>query len=157
MAGKKRKTIYITNSAAETKRLGELLARSIIKTGCGDRARVLSLRGGLGAGKTQFVQGFARGLGVKDTVNSPTFVILKKYLLSGIGGFKTFYHIDCYRLRSGRDLAGLGIAKILGAEENIVALEWPMVVEGDLSLGARIEIDLEAVEKDKRRIIISES
>lgn len=54
-----------------------MLAKTILESGKGDRARVLLLRGDLGAGKTQFTQGFAKGLGVRETVNSPTFIIMK--------------------------------------------------------------------------------
>jgi len=74
---KKKKLIYATNSPAKTSRLGGMLAKTILESGKGDRARVLLLRGDLGAGKTQFTQGFAKGLGVRETVNSPTFIIMK--------------------------------------------------------------------------------
>lgn len=148
----KDKLIYITDSPAETKKIGELLAKTILENVAEKKALVLSLRGDLGAGKTQFVQGFARGLGIKETVNSPTFVILKKYSLAKGSGYRTFYHIDCYRLGSGRDLEELGVAAILKDGTNIVALEWPGVVAKDLPLGDSIEVEFEVRGPKERRI-----
>jgi tRNA threonylcarbamoyladenosine biosynthesis protein TsaE len=152
---KNKKIIYVTDSPEKTKKLGGLLAKSVLKSGGGGRATVLLLRGDLGAGKTQLVQGFAQGLGIKETVSSPTFVIFKKYPLAGRGGFKNFYHVDCYRLKSGRDLETLGMDSVMGAPENIVAMEWPAMVENDLSLGGALEIALETVGENKRKIIFS--
>ncbi len=133
--------------------MGAALARKILETGPGGKARVLALRGGLGAGKTNFVQGFAKELGLKDRISSPTFVILKKYSLTGRGRFKTFYHIDCYRLNSEKDLAVLGIAGILADPANIVAVEWPEIIGGLMPKEA-VGVDFELVSRQKRRITI---
>ncbi|MFZ3100005.1 MAG: tRNA (adenosine(37)-N6)-threonylcarbamoyltransferase complex ATPase subunit type 1 TsaE [Minisyncoccales bacterium] len=123
---------YRVLSPAQTKKTGRLLAKEILRAGTRGAARVLALSGRLGAGKTNFVQGFARGLGVKETVASPTFAIIKKYALPPVSGFKNFYHIDCYRLVSGRELAVLGAGKIFGDPANIVAIEWPQIAAGIL-------------------------
>jgi len=148
----KRSIIYITESPGQTKKLGELLARTIAVGGAGKRARVLALRGDLGAGKTNFTQGLAAGLGIGATVNSPTFAIMKKYPLKDGNGFKTFYHIDCYRLESAADLAVLGVAEILNNSENIIAIEWPEVVKEILPKDI-LKINFEVVAENNRRII----
>ncbi len=140
---------YRVLSPAQTKRTGRLLAKEILRAGAGDAARVLALSGRLGAGKTNFVQGFARGLGVKETVASPTFAIIKKYGLSPASGFKNFYHIDCYRLASERELAALGAAKIFGDPANIVAVEWPKIASGILPRQV-VAINFEVVGEQSR-------
>jgi len=70
---------YITYSAAQTKNLGERMAQKILKSSVNKGAVVISLKGELGSGKTTFLQGFARGLGIKNRILSPTFVLMKKY------------------------------------------------------------------------------
>ena len=149
---KDKKIVCITKSAAQTKNLGLLLAKTILESGPRDHALVLALRGNLGAGKTHFAQGFARGLGIGTTINSPTFVILKRYLLGG-GKFKMFYHVDCYRLGSANDLEQIGIAAVLADPANIVAIEWPDIVN-DKSSKNFLDIDFETIGTNQRRIII---
>jgi len=152
MTVKNKKTTYISDGAGQTKKLGLLLAKTILDAGAGKKAFVLALRGDLGAGKTQFVQGFAKGLGIEETINSPTFVILKRYPFAG-GGFKTFYHIDCYRLESGKDLEQLESAKIFADPANIVAIEWPDVAGNVLPKGC-LGLDFEVIGEKQRRIAI---
>ena len=144
--------IYITKTPAQTKRLGFLLARGILNFSK-ERAPVLALRGDLGAGKTQFAKGFAQGLGIKETVNSPTFVILRRYRVDS-SAYKTFYHIDLYRLGSERDLENLGISEIIANPENIVIIEWPEVAAKMLS-GATLNLDFKTAGKNGRQIEIS--
>ena len=108
----------ITKSAKETFDRGFALAEGL-KGG-----ETLALIGDLGAGKTKFIQGLAKGLGVKEKVNSPTFNILKVYKVRRRGKIKNFFHIDAYRLRSGKDLRVLGIDEILASPESVVAIEW---------------------------------
>lgn len=149
---KKEKKIYITDSAAQTKKMGFLLARAVLESGLGKQARVLALRGDLGAGKTQFVQGFAKGLGVEGTVNSPTFVIFRKYPLRL--PFENFYHFDCYRLVGEDDLARLGSAAIFADQKNIVAIEWPVIAQNMFKMEV-LDLYFEVIEENKRRITIS--
>jgi tRNA threonylcarbamoyladenosine biosynthesis protein TsaE len=147
-----KKISYITESPKQTKKIGELLAQAILAGRPAKRARVLALRGDLGAGKTNFTQGFAAGLGIKGTVNSPTFVILKKYPLKNCGTFKTFYHIDCYRLGSSADLAHLGVESILNDPADIVAIEWPDIARDILPENV-LKIYFEPIEGNKRRVV----
>lgn len=145
-----KKIIYITTSPGQTKKLGFLLAQAAASRG-NATAFVMALGGDLGAGKTRFVQGFAAGLGIKDAVASPTFSIMKRY------GFKTkesagaFYHIDCYRLRSGGDLAFLGLDGIFNDPANIAAIEWPELAAGLLPKNT-LRLNFEVAGKNKRRI-----
>ena len=92
-------------------------------------ARVLALVGDLGAGKTTFVQGFAKALGIKNRMVSPTFLIFRKYGTSirqpaDNFQFRYFYHVDVYRIQKSSELNALGFKKILSDPQNIVLIEW---------------------------------
>lgn len=95
-------------------------------------ATVLALQGQLGAGKTMFVQGFFRGLGLRKRAQSPTFIIMRRHSLragrSGTGAsggfFKNVFHLDAYRLKDPEQLAALEFEKILSDPHNIVLIEW---------------------------------
>ena len=104
----------ITKSAAETRALGEKLARRLQP---GD---VLLLEGDLGAGKSELTRGIARGLGVAETVTSPSFTILNVYE----SGRCPLYHFDWYRLESSEELYELGMDEYLGGD-GIAVVEWP--------------------------------
>jgi len=113
----------ITNSAKQTQKLGEKIAQELSDTVGGKTAIVLGLQGNLGGGKTTFLQGFAKGLGIKEKILSPTFVILKRFQVPGFR-FQDFYHIDCYRLKNEKDILELGFNDIIKDSRNIVAVEW---------------------------------
>ena len=104
----------VTNSAAETRKLGSRLAE---KLKAGD---VILLEGELGAGKSELVRGVARGLGVQETVTSPSFTILNVYE----SGRTPLYHFDWYRLESDEELYELGMDEYLGGD-GIALVEWP--------------------------------
>jgi tRNA threonylcarbamoyladenosine biosynthesis protein TsaE len=88
-------------------------------------ATLINLSGELGAGKTAFTKAVARVLGVVETVNSPTFVIEKIYLLPEKQKFRRLIHIDAYRLENGKSLSPLGFDEIVKDEQNLILLEWP--------------------------------
>lgn len=121
----------IAKKAEETKALGAILARECLKFPLKKRVLVIGLKGELGAGKTCFVKGFAEGLGVKETVVSPTFVLLKIFKLSR-RKFKRLIHIDAYRINSGKELKVLGWEKLLKNSQNIIIIEWADKVRGIL-------------------------
>ena len=106
--------MVITNSAAETRELGKRLAE---KLQAGD---VILLEGDLGAGKSEFARGTAAGLGVQETVTSPSFTILNVYE----SGRLPLYHFDWYRLESSEELYELGMDEYLGGS-GIALVEWP--------------------------------
>ena len=89
---------YITYSPTETEELAQKLAPFLFP------GAVIAYRGDLGAGKTAFTRGLARGLGVTDRVTSPTYTIVNEYL----GGRLPLFHFDMYRLASGDDLWDIG-------------------------------------------------
>jgi tRNA threonylcarbamoyladenosine biosynthesis protein TsaE len=81
---------------------------------------VIALLGGLGAGKTTFAQGFAKGLGIKSSVISPTFKLVSEYC-----GNMNLYHIDCYRLESSFDFLNIGGEEYLNPVGGVTLIEWP--------------------------------
>ena len=103
-----------TNSAEETRQLGEKLAEELR---AGD---VILLEGPLGAGKSELARGVARGLGVRETVTSPSFTILNAY----DSGRVPLYHFDWYRLESAEELFEMGMEEYLGGD-GIALVEWP--------------------------------
>ena len=115
-----KKSIY-SDSLKITQGIAKELARTILKNPKKKGAFVLALKGELGAGKTSFVQGLAKGLGIEKNVLSPTFLIVKAYNLKK-GGI--FYHIDCYRLKNAKELLELEWEEIIKNPQNIVAIEW---------------------------------
>ena len=90
---------FISKNVKETQKIAADLARKIIKTKNGT---VVALEGELGAGKTVFVKGFVKTLGIKSKIKSPTFVLMKKYKVPG--GTSNLYHLDCYRIGDHKDL-----------------------------------------------------
>ena len=111
--------MYLTNSPEETEAVGERFA-AMLRPGS-----VVALRGGLGAGKTCFTRGLARGLAVTDAVTSPTYTIINTYrgTLPGIGPVD-IYHIDAYRLMGADDFANIGGEDLL-AGDGVCIVEWP--------------------------------
>ena len=104
----------VTNSAAETRALGERLAGQLK---AGD---VILLEGELGAGKSEFARGVAKGLGVQETVTSPSFTILNVY----DSGVIPLYHFEWYRLESAEELYELGMDEYL-CGDGVSLVEWP--------------------------------
>ena len=113
---------FFSQNPSQTKKIGWILAKEILKTKT-NRPFVLSLIGDLGGGKTTFLQGFAKGLGIKEKILSPSFVILKRFKIKDLR-FKNFYHIDCYRLEKPKEILDLGFKEIVSNPKNLVAIEW---------------------------------
>ena len=134
---------YITNSFEETQSLGEHFAQ---KLKAGD---FVAFYGNLGSGKTTFIQGLAKGLGIKRRIISPTFIIMRTYDLRP----KIFYHVDLYRTGSKQDLLGIGLDQIVEDKNSIVALEWAEKM-GEMLPEKRIDVNCEYLGEDKRRITI---
>jgi len=112
----------ITDTLSQTERLAEDLVKKILKLD-NKRAVVVALVGDLGAGKTTFVQGFAKALGVKEKITSPTFVIQKKFKIQN-SKFKILIHIDAYRIDDSQEILDLGWEELLDNSKNIVLIEW---------------------------------
>jgi len=145
-----------TNSAKETQKLGENFAKNILNLPSKNSATVLCLNGNLGGGKTTFLQGFAKGLGIKERILSPTFVILKNFKIKNIATpknkyFSSFYHIDCYRLNKPTEILELDFKNIIKNPKNIVAIEWPEKIKKVLPKNI-IKIDFKFIDENKREI-----
>ncbi|MDP3015395.1 MAG: tRNA (adenosine(37)-N6)-threonylcarbamoyltransferase complex ATPase subunit type 1 TsaE [bacterium] len=142
-----------TNSSGQTKKFAGLLASVIAsrKRSNLKNALVLALAGDLGSGKTTFVQGFLRGLGVRRKITSPTFVIAKSYKLKA-KSYKLGYHIDCYRIEEPKELSGLGLKEILNNPENILLIEWPERIKKILPKDL-VWIKFEYGEKENERVL----
>lgn len=149
---------YITKSEKETQNLATLIANDFKKGG------VIALMGELGAGKTTFVQGFAKGLRIKDKIISPTFVLIRIHRLparnatlrshSVAGGPKSMqklFHIDLYRLEGTVDLKQIGIEEIISEPKNIVLIEWADKILDQLPKNT-IKITFKKVSESAREI-----
>ena len=132
---------YISNSAQETEALGERLAARLRP---GD---VIAYTGDLGAGKTAFTRGLARGLGVIDRVTSPTFTIVNEYE----GGRLPLFHFDLYRMDSPEELFDIGWEDYL-ARGGVCAVEWSENIADALEEDT-IRVDIRRGEHDDQRII----
>lgn len=142
-----------TESEKETKKIAEEFAKllKLRKNG----ALVLALSGELGAGKTRFVQGLARGLGISKNITSPTFVISKEYRLrSKKTPFHFFYHLDFYRLSTREDLLGVDFEDTLSKPVALVAIEWAERIKSAIPKDA-IWIRFKRVDEEKRKLVIS--
>jgi len=142
----------ITRSAGRTKEVGEKLARIILKNKPKKQAVVVGLEGNLGAGKTTFLQGFAKGLGIREKILSPTFVILKHFKITK-SEFTDFYHIDCYRINNEKEILEIGFKDIISNPENIVAIEWADKIKKILPK-KNIRIKFKFINEKKREIVI---
>ena len=133
---------FITNSPAQTEEIGAKLAE-ILKPGA-----VIAYRGDLGAGKTAFTRGLARGLGIQDPVTSPTYTIVNEYL----GGRIPLFHFDMYRLHSADDLFDIGWDDYL-ERGGVCAVEWSENVED--ALEDPITVTIEKLGEESRKITIT--
>lgn len=132
---------FITNSPAETEAVGALLAR-FLKPGS-----VVAYRGGLGAGKTAFTRGLARGLGITGGVTSPTYTIVNEYL----EGRMPLFHFDMYRLASADDLFDIGWEDYL-ERGGVCAVEWSENVEE--AMEGAVFVTIRPLDEKRRRITI---
>jgi tRNA threonylcarbamoyladenosine biosynthesis protein TsaE len=132
---------YITHAPEETEALGQALAALLVP---GD---IIAYRGDLGAGKTAFTRGLARGLGCREQVTSPTYTIVNEYL----SGRLPLFHFDMYRLASSDDLWDIGWEDYL-ERGGICAVEWSENVED--ALENAISVTIEKLGEETRRITI---
>ncbi|OIK08455.1 tRNA (adenosine(37)-N6)-threonylcarbamoyltransferase complex ATPase subunit type 1 TsaE [Bacillus sp. MUM 13] len=129
---------WISQSAEETDQFAMELAKHLI---AGD---VLALEGDLGAGKTAFTKGLAKGLGVTRNVNSPTFTIIKEYQ-----GRLPLYHMDVYRVSEGEE--DLGFDEYFNGD-GVTVVEWAHLIEGQLP-AELLQIQILRLDETKRRFV----
>lgn len=141
-------TITNAGSARATRDFGEKIAKSLKP---GD---VVALFGQLGSGKTTFIQGLSKGLGIDNFVTSPSFVIINEYHLPESKNGASFYHIDLYRLENEEDVRDLGIEDLFGGEA-VVAIEWAEKAPHLLPPACK-KITFELVSESERKITVEE-
>ncbi len=109
----------------------------------------LALAGGLGAGKTTFIQGLAEGIGINARINSPTFILMRKYTAKN----NYFYHLDLYRLEGdvNKEVENLGLFDIWQGSKNIVAIEWAEKIR-EIMPKEVIWIKFENIGEEERKI-----
>lgn len=135
-------TVTCTNSEKETEDFAQRLARGI-KPGS-----FIALCGPLGAGKTAFVRGLAKGLGVKEKLSSPTFTLLKAY----DSGSVPLYHYDVYRINGCEELDDTGFYDY-AVGDGVCVCEWAELIENELP-PERINVNIEYVDENKRKIVV---
>ena len=134
----------ITNNRDETLDFAEKLAKQIIAP------KIIVLSGDLGAGKTTFSKGFAKGLGISETITSPTFTLLNEY-----SGDKNLYHFDMYRLSSKEEAYELGFENYFENNDGIILVEWAENVKG-LFTPPYLKVLIEKIDKNKRKFTLEE-
>ena len=158
----------LTKNPSQTKKFGRILAKELLKAPLKKKktprynsgeALIIGLEGDLGGGKTTFLQGFAKGLGIKEKILSPTFVIMKRFKIRKNScpnscKFASFYHIDCYRIQKSKEILNLGFKEIISNPKNIVAIEWSDHVRKIIPEDSLI-IKFELANKNKRKIVIN--
>ena len=155
----------ITNSKAQTQKMAAALAKKILRAkNLRKRALVIALRGDLGSGKTTFTQGFLKALGVRESVKSPTFVLIHHHKIPQLKKsvrlpyaishtlYADIYHIDLYRLKSMREARALELKSILKNPRAILMIEWPASIASLLPKDT-IEITFRHGKKENTRNI----
>ena len=130
---------YISKSVEDTEGFAERFGREL------EGDEIIALYGDLGAGKTAFARGLARGLGVEDEVSSPTFAIVNEYR-----GSCPVYHFDMYRIESWNDLDSIGFFDYIGG--GVLVIEWSENIEGALPDDV-IRVQIRKTSHDNERII----
>ncbi|HZE87550.1 MAG TPA: tRNA (adenosine(37)-N6)-threonylcarbamoyltransferase complex ATPase subunit type 1 TsaE [Methylomirabilota bacterium] len=140
----------VSDSYLSTQKFGEEFAKTL-KGG-----EILALHGDLGSGKTTFIQGLAKGLGITKKIISPTFIIMRTYAVqvkNQKSKIKNFYHVDLYRIENEKDIEGIGLLELMNDPENIIAIEWPEKIE-NLLPEKRNDLFFTYLDDQKREIII---
>lgn len=141
---------YITENAQATFKFGQKIGDILISSY--PQGRILCLYGDLGSGKTTFIQGISKSLGIEKPVPSPTFIIVRQYDID-IKLYKYFYHIDLYRLDKNADLMVLGLSDFFTDKSSLVAIEWADKLE-KMKPSNCLEIYFSILDSNKRRIEI---
>jgi len=151
--------IEISNSPEETLRIGEEFGREFVKAGV-----VVTIQGELGVGKTHFVKGIARALGIDERdITSPTFALANEIELVQAGSTAppdlsdathALYHLDCYRFERPEELLALGVEDYLYPKNAATIIEWPERIEALIPEGA-IQVTIVIISETERLITIS--
>ena len=138
------KTVTVTHSRTETEYLASEFAKTV------EAGTVIAFEGDLGAGKTCFTSGFAKGMGYDGEVNSPTFALVNEY----IGGRLNIYHFDMYRVEGWDDLYTTGYFEYLEMG-GVLMVEWSENIASALPEDT-VKITIETITENERRITIED-
>ncbi len=119
-----------------------------------DHSSLVTLTGDLGAGKTTFTQQLAKHLGVTETVVSPTFGIMKAYLLEGDQYFDQLIHIDAYRIEDISEVGPLRFEELFKTPRTLICLEWPEKI-ADILPAEKVVVTISIKEGEEREVFIS--
>ena len=139
---------YTTDNYNETMLLGERLIKDI------PLGAVIALSGELGAGKTIFAKGIAKGLGVTDEVTSPTFTLVRLYEGKRDGKQAVLYHFDCYRLGGESEAEDSGLGELIGRSDGICVIEWSERI-ARLLPNNTVKVNITKTGNTQRRIYIT--
>lgn len=135
---------YLSQSENETETIAAKLAATL------SRGTVICLNGDLGAGKTVFSRGFARGLGITEPISSPTYTIVQEYKLDGKG---FLYHLDLYRIGNTVSALAFGVDEFLNDASSIALVEWPERISDIIPPGA-VTVNIRHLSDTQREIEI---
>lgn len=130
---------YFSKSVEDTEKFAEEFSKKLSGT------EIIALYGDLGAGKTSFTRGLAKGLEVEDSVTSPTFAIVNEY-----SGIYPLYHFDMYRIENWNDLESIGFFDYIN--NGVIIIEWSENIEGALP-SEIIKIFIDKTDNENERII----
>ena len=116
----------ISRKPSETLKLAKRIASALTLPA------TLALWGSLGTGKTQFVKGLAAGLGIRQTILSPTFLLYREYPFRQQGYRYNLYHFDLYRLKKISEIKNFGLNDILRDPKGLIVIEWPKLIQKKL-------------------------
>ena len=131
---------YITDSEQDTFFVGKIMGHLVTKS------QLILLSGELGAGKTVLVKGLARGMGIKDEVTSPTYILINEYQ-----GNLSLYHLDLYRLNQKEELTDIGLTEYL-ERDGVIVIEWPGIA-CELLPDDYLKIELKRINNQTRKLI----
>ncbi|MCI8595616.1 MAG: tRNA (adenosine(37)-N6)-threonylcarbamoyltransferase complex ATPase subunit type 1 TsaE [Clostridia bacterium] len=136
---------YVSESESQTLEIGRALGKKM------RGGEIITLSGDLGAGKTVFTKGIALGLGITDTVASPTFTLMNEY-----EGRITLYHYDAYRLNGWREAEEAGLTEYFGANRGVCVIEWWENIAEALPRVRTVAVSIKYKDENERIIEIVE-
>lgn len=139
-----------SHSEEETKKIAAELALSL------PDGTIIALQGDLGAGKTTFTKGLAEGLGIKETLSSPTFTLMNVYQIpQPVRDIRTLVHIDTYRLEREQELLDIGAEDYLGRPGTISVIEWADKIPTILARYKFLTVNIDSTNPKQRTLTIS--
>lgn len=144
----KNKKIIISKSEKQTLTIGRKIGEKLKNGG------IITLRGNLGAGKTVFVKGVARGLKIKGRITSPTFIFWRVYPIAK-SNLKFFCHVDMYRLSQSDDIENIGIEEYWKRSDTVCLIEWPEKVNNLPKSNIILSVKIKIQDQNTREISIT--